>query len=198
MLQHKSHVFRLLHMYLILLLVKQDNFDRARIKARISDSLFYVYTVFCFRTRLSGLSWVVWITVAFPRQTVESFQNLSAISSHKAVSKATNTALLSKHITAEACIAVASVKLPSRPVVSMGMLYICCRVTVVINEQVSVHNFPLIVCHPYSEAQSPPPDPCSTGSSLRKHRSEFFDTESGMERRKAQQGMKKRKEDAIF
>lgn len=95
-------------------------------------ALLYLCKVFCFYTELSCVSteWpslLIWITVTFAQQTVESLWNLSTILSHKAISEATNTVLLSKHITEEACIAVAFVKLPTQAAVSMGMLYIFCR-----------------------------------------------------------------------
>lgn len=56
---------------------------------------------------------------------MEILSNLAALSSHKATTKASNIALLSKHITEEACETVASVELPSQADFSAGMLYIC-------------------------------------------------------------------------
>lgn len=101
-------------------------------KPRKCDKLLFLCWVFCFCTGLFCVStdWPslpIWITVTFSQQTVESLWNLSAISSHKAISKATNTELLSKHITEEACIAVACVQVPSQAAFSIGMLYMCCR-----------------------------------------------------------------------
>lgn len=64
---------------------------------------------------------------SLPSRRWKFSKNLTAMSSHKATSKATNIVLLSKHITEEACMTVASVELPSQADFSVGMLYIFCQ-----------------------------------------------------------------------
>lgn len=121
-------------------------------KPRKCDKLLFLCWVFCFCTGLFCVStdWPslpIWITVTFAQQTVESLWNLSAISSHKAISKATNTELLSKHITEEACICGLCTGANSGCLLYRNAIYVLSR-TAVINEKVSVHNFFLIVYQP--------------------------------------------------
>lgn len=118
-------------------------------KPRKCDRLLFLCRAFCFCNELPRVSteWPslpVWITVTFAQQTVESLWNFSAISSHKAISKATNTELLSKHITYSCGLCKCA---KSGCLLYRNAVYVLSR-TAVINEKVSVHNFLLIVCQP--------------------------------------------------
>lgn len=142
------------------------------------DSLLYCTFARCvsaesfFGARTGWPSWLIWIIAVFA-QIVEILSNLAALSSHKATSKATNIALLSKHITEKACETVASAELPSR----LTSLWACCIFAgrKCSHKQTGLCPKPSSSClSSYSRPRSPSFHPPHNGSSLIKHRSEFW------------------------